>query len=155
MTEEKALLTIKDYLKHYHLNDWKAGLDNAKSRYGCCNYRTKTISVSKHFISDAGEEHIINTIRHEIAHALNWWRDNHGRKWKYVCLVVGARPKRNSPFGLIAKEKYKYKAICPTCGQETFANRLTEGMRNGRIHCRKCYKKVSLVKSRFVFELNK
>lgn len=112
--------------------DWGFKFDNAGRRFGYCKYTTLTISLSEEMVLlnwEERKEEVIDTILHEIAHALVRVRfgrkdkygrpiKGHGSEWKAVCVEIGARPIRcYSPENVkIVQGKYIYK--CPHCGKE-------------------------------------
>ncbi|MEI7632519.1 MAG: SprT-like domain-containing protein [bacterium] len=61
------------------LNDWHFAFDKSVSRFGVCNYNTKTIKLSLHltFLNDA--DRVKSTILHEIAHALVGSEQGHNK----------------------------------------------------------------------------
>ncbi|HIQ57558.1 TPA: SprT-like domain-containing protein [Candidatus Gracilibacteria bacterium] len=73
---------------------WVFIFDRAKKRFGMCNYTTKTISLSKYLTAINSEEKVINTILHEIAHALAGYNAGHGKKWKETMINLGQIPSR-------------------------------------------------------------
>lgn len=78
--ETIARKTINDH----NLSDWNFKYDRAVRRYGCCNYRTKTISMSSKLVGLNEESKNMNTLLHEIAHALAGKKAGHGYDWKKV-----------------------------------------------------------------------
>lgn len=114
---------------------YKFKFDSAKKRFGCCNYSTKTISLSK-FLCEANlnqiDGKITDTILHEIAHAIcvNIYGIIDGRghdiKWQQIAKQIGSNGKRCyslSDFGGINPPKSKYTLSCPTCEKETSMHR--------------------------------
>lgn len=109
--------------------------DYAKRRFGCCNYGTKTISLSKHLCeANLNQLHgkITDTILHELAHAfcvqVYGIRDGrgHGHNWKTIAREIGSVGKRcysYSDFGGINKPESKYTHKCETCGTESPVHR--------------------------------
>lgn len=87
---------------------WKLELDNSIRRAGCCMYQRKVISLSRHMINRNAAKRmaqVVDTIRHEIAHAIagpdkfydrygRLRNRHHGDKWKGAAVLVGANPKR-------------------------------------------------------------
>ncbi|NOX50350.1 MAG: transcription elongation protein SprT [Gammaproteobacteria bacterium] len=114
-------LTYTQLSKH-RLADWQVRLDHAKQRCGLCNYSAQIISLSRHFIEANDEVEILNTILHEIAHALVGPGHAHGVKWQKVAARIGAR-------------------TAPTAGESTVMPQPGWGL-----HCRDCS---SLVAMRF------
>jgi predicted SprT family Zn-dependent metalloprotease len=86
----------------------------------------------------------MNTINHEIAHALTFKTCGrrvkpHGFEWQFYCKLTGAVPKRCG--GYIAYKKYK--ATCFGCGKTYGRNKL------GKTHtywCTKCGYPLGLLK---------
>ena len=70
-------------LMDYHcLGTWVFRFDRAIRRFGCCNWTTRTISLSAVLTRSNTDEQIRDTILHEIAHALAGPRAGHGKLWK-------------------------------------------------------------------------
>ena len=75
---------------------WTFDFDSAKSRFGLCSPKRKKIFLSFELTKLNDIADVLDTILHEIAHALV--REFVGRKhghdniWKAYCLLVGARP---------------------------------------------------------------
>lgn len=130
-------------LKH-NLPDWKFAWDRAFRRAGCCDYRRKTITLSKHYVLLNADKpaDIKNTLLHEIAHAL---APGHGHNyyWKKVCCQIGARPERCYDSSRIVMPQGKYQATCPTCGKKFYRHRKVPGWRI--IWCIKCGKEKGLL----------
>lgn len=106
--------TIMD---QHGLTDWAFDLDNAKRRAGCCFYRSKIITLSRHYVErnlDKPDD-LRDTILHEVAHALAGHAAGHGDAWKAVCVQIGARPKRCYDSQAINMPKGKYQAVCGGC----------------------------------------
>jgi len=95
---------------------WKFEINSTVRRLGQCSYRKRTIYVSSNNIKYNTEKDILNTILHEIAHALHYQHyvdrgmereffatrytgrkfvqkiPPHGREWKRFAVLVGANP---------------------------------------------------------------
>ena len=74
--EEEAVKLID-----LHLTDtgWKLNWNNAISSLGICDYRNKTIWLSKRWSLSVNPEEVTDTILHEIAHAITPG-DGHGKE---------------------------------------------------------------------------
>ena len=100
-------------LKKHGLDDWNFRWDKARRRLGSCNCTKKTISLSAYFVALNPEKHdeILDTIRHELAHALAWKEKKargHGKVWKEYCSKLGAKPQSKAPEGAFKNAPYKY-----------------------------------------------
>jgi predicted SprT family Zn-dependent metalloprotease len=95
---------------------WVIDIDNAKRRFGCCNYTKKEISLSRPLIEANEHPQVLDTILHEIAHALTPGH-HHDEVWKAKCREIGCKDERcysDKDTVLIAG---KYKAVCGGCGK--------------------------------------
>jgi predicted SprT family Zn-dependent metalloprotease len=101
---------------------WKFAYDRAVMRFGCCNYKLKRISLSRHLTELNDASHVRDTILHEIAHALAGPRTGHGRKWKQFATSVGCKPK--SCYGdEVARPPGKFVGTCPGCKRQIYRHR--------------------------------
>ena len=89
-----ALTLGAELLAHHGLGDWRLTLDHARRRAGQCDYRTKTISLSRHYVRYADEAHIRDTILHEIAHALVGPKHGHDAVWRQKARELGCSATR-------------------------------------------------------------
>jgi predicted SprT family Zn-dependent metalloprotease len=123
--------------------DW----DRSVRRAGCCHHRTKTITLSYHYVSanlDKPDD-IYDTVLHEIAHGLAGPGEGHGQAWKDICVRIGARPVRCYDSQRIAMPEGKYVAVCGGCGM---VFRRHKKVRSARYHLR-----CGLEKGRLTFKL--
>lgn len=123
---------IAEELIHKHLNSkldynkkqWVFEFRPFKRFYGQCNYREKKIIVSSILTLLNDKENFIDTVLHEIAHALAPAREHHGRIWKKICIQIGCRPERCYN-GEINEPEKKVVYTCPNCGLEVRRHRKT------------------------------
>lgn len=102
------------------LKGWTFKKSRAKRRYGYCRYKTKTISVSPRLLNHASKEQIIDTVLHEVAHALVGPGYGHGHVWKNMARKLGANPKAcadgkeyDSYNEWFKSNNFKYVRTCP------------------------------------------
>ena len=87
----------------------------------------------------------INTMVHEIAHAINYMLGgrNHDWQWKDIFITLGGNGKRTSSDAvfskLIEKPISKYTTVCPN-GHEKPRHKFSKSVAEGRIACGKCCK---------------
>ena len=105
------------YLCKYGLEEsgWSFGWDRAIRRYGCCNFTDKRISLSKKLAALNPVDESIETILHEVAHALAGPGAGHGPRWKDICQQIGARPIRCYDGRQIKQPESPYVRYCPHC----------------------------------------
>lgn len=117
----------KELFKQFGIEEYKFYRTKTTSRLGYCDYRTRTITVSLYNTDDWED-----TLRHEIAHAVQFKRDgysdHHGKRWQEVCLEVGAEPKRCGHMEV----PHKYKLVCNECGETYLRNKKMFGYRCGK-----------------------
>jgi len=92
-----------EHLLHHHMGvhglterGWSARFDDAVTRFGACSSTRKRISLSRRLSALNDEDEVVDTILHEIAHALAFEAHgedcNHDARWKAICRRIGARP---------------------------------------------------------------
>lgn len=115
---------------------WTFNLDRAKTRAGLCDYRRRSIYLSKHYIRLNSHEDIRNTILHEIAHALAPTDGGHGILWRSMAARIGARPQRCAASHTVMPDG-RIMGTCE-CGQKHSMHRMPKR----RYTCRNCHKLV-------------
>lgn len=100
MDPNEALSLLSSRLDQHGLAElgWTGALDNAVRRFGACSPRKKRISLSRHLASINSDEETLDTVLHEIAHALAWVEHDedcgHDERWQAIAARIGARPER-------------------------------------------------------------
>jgi predicted SprT family Zn-dependent metalloprotease len=83
------------------LYDWRLAITaRMTSAAGYCHYQSKTISIAEWLTLRAGPAEIIDTVRHEVAHAIAGQDANHGPAWRRMAIELGARPEIHYPAAL-------------------------------------------------------
>ena len=93
--KEAQILIRENMLKHKLIN-WTVKFNRKTSILGSCNPGIKNLNFSKVFIEHNSKELVLNTILHEIAHALDpeVMKAPHGRNWKTIALSIRCDGKR-------------------------------------------------------------
>ena len=95
-----ALALLQEKIQEHELVElgWTGALDNAVRRFGACRYAKKRISLSRHLATINSDEETLDTILHEIAHALAFEEHGeecgHDERWQAIASRIGARPER-------------------------------------------------------------
>ena len=113
-----ALFALNKLSEHgLTLKGWYFEFNRSIKAIGKCNYAKKRIYFSENWLH-LPEKEIKDVILHEIAHALTPG-EGHGKKWKKMCLLIGAKPERCKLLTSEEKSKikYKYTATCKKCGR--------------------------------------
>lgn len=84
----------KAELRKHGLTDWRFEWDRAKTRAGACYHSQRKITMSSHYVSLNDQKNVINTILHEIAHALVGPGHGHDRVWQAKARSIGCDAKR-------------------------------------------------------------
>ena len=83
----------RNLMDSHGLHEWNLRFDESKRFLGKCNYRDKTVHLSRSHALDGKDSEIRDTILHEIAHALAGPKARHGPKWKTIAKQIGAKPR--------------------------------------------------------------
>ena len=117
MDIEKAKKVMLENMRKHSLYDWDFKFDKAKKRFGSCRHRTKTITLSEELVKLNSEEQVLDTILHEIAHALVGIRNRHNNVWKQKAKSIGCNGQK-----YYSKTVEQPKAVmiryCESCGTE-------------------------------------
>lgn len=96
-----------------------AGFNGRRRCLGICKQQTvnrrkrvTTIELSGYIVRLPRED-IIDTIRHELAHAVAGPKEGHGRLWKEAAVRLGARPHRCAREGMMREGDYKWYFVEP------------------------------------------
>lgn len=108
---------------------WRFEFDRAKRRFGSCRYSKKIITVSIHLCALNSADEIMETILHEIAHALVGGVHGHNHIWRRTALQIGSNGKRCHTSDTVAP---KFIGTCDNCG------RRIERHRRKKISCGVC-----------------
>lgn len=139
MQPSEAITTIFNMLDSHGLvaKGWTCKLSNTKHILGQCSYRDKSIRLSRIHIAMGNDTEILNTIRHEVAHAITGPGHGHGQLWKQNAMLLGARPKSTAKLSYEAPHRYEIQ--CQKC--ERVLQKRHRRMSEKRIascHCARC-----------------
>lgn len=99
------------------LSGWTFGLADTKRRLGVCKYRTKQIEIAEYYALHSPEETVLDTLLHEIAHAIVGPGAGHGPKWKAVAARLGATPRACETSSAAAMQPGDWQATCSACNR--------------------------------------
>jgi predicted SprT family Zn-dependent metalloprotease len=116
MNLTSAHLTAFELMKKHGLvaMGWTFKFDNAKSRFGVCRYRSRVIGLSAPLTLLNDEAQVVDTILHEIAHALTP-RHHHDAVWRAKAIEIGCNGERCYSSADVNTPKGSYEAVCPCC----------------------------------------
>lgn len=109
---------------------WRFEWDNAQRRRGCCDYARRKITLSRPITELLEDQHVLDTVLHEVAHALVGPGCGHGTTWRKAAKSIGCTANRcaSDPVQL----KRPFIGTCPGCG------RTIERFKRKKISCGKC-----------------
>ncbi|GAA4429217.1 hypothetical protein GCM10023169_31240 [Georgenia halophila] len=81
-------------LAEHGLDGWQLRFDNAKRRAGACRFDARVVSLSRHLMALYTEEHVRDTVLHEIAHALVGPEHAHDAVWRAQARRIGCSGER-------------------------------------------------------------
>lgn len=136
LAETEAL--ANELIKHHKANsglgkNWRFGFDLAPSRAGACKYDERRIDLSVSFCLRASRAVLIDTILHEVAHAIVGKAHNHDAVWTAKALEIGCTGERTHT---VRHTSARWTGEC-SCGQRWFRQRLSRKVANGA-RCPKC-----------------
>lgn len=103
-------------LMNEHLDDsWSFGWNDRKRSLGVCNYRDRTVKLSREWMRKLPMKDVTDTILHEIAHAIAGPGYGHGPVWKRAAVKIGAVPsyRCSREASKAAAPDPKYVIVCP------------------------------------------
>jgi predicted SprT family Zn-dependent metalloprotease len=105
------------------LSDWNFRWDSARTRGGICKHLEKTITISRIVTALNDDSWFIETMRHEIAHAIVGPGHGHNAVWRRTLINLGGNGSRTHS-GAVKREAHKVLWICHKCGQSGTKPRL-------------------------------
>lgn len=112
--KELADIAIREMTKH-GLTGWTFRFADTKRQLGVCKYRRKRIEIAEYYALNSPRESVLDTLLHEIAHALAGSAARHGPVWKAIAIRLGAIPRACDTSGEAAMKPGDWQASCPAC----------------------------------------
>ena len=122
-------------LKANSLRGWTFGLADTGRRLGVCKYRQKRIEVAEYYARNSPPETVLDTLRHEIAHAIAGPAARHGPAWKAVAIRLGATPRSCETSHRAVVKPGDWQATCPACEKTAHLYRRPKSLGGYRCKC--------------------
>lgn len=116
MEQQEIMNQARRLMDHHGLTDWSLKKSNAVQIAGMCYRNRKQISLSMKLLPNWPTDKVLDTVLHEIAHALTPNDKGHGDEWKAKCVEVGADPTRCYDGNTLPKVEHKWSVTCE-CGK--------------------------------------
>lgn len=100
-------------MTRHGLHGWTFGYAHTKRRLGVCKYRTKRIEIAEYYALNSPPETVLDTLLHEIAHAIAGPAARHGPAWKVVAQRLGATPRACENSHEAVVKPADWQATCP------------------------------------------
>jgi predicted SprT family Zn-dependent metalloprotease len=134
-----------DLMRWHGLQSYKLQFTDAVREFGRLSYRNRTLSLSLPLVKLNNELEVLDTILHEIAHALTT-SHGHDKIWQKTARDIGCNGQRCYGNDVIVPQA-AYIGTCPGC------QRTIERYRRRRMSCGKCCK--NMFNPAYVFEWSK
>ncbi len=125
---EKAIL-------NYGLQGWSFRWARTKRRLGACNYRLKRIEIAEFYARHNPPEQVLDTLLHEIAHALAGPQARHGPAWKAIARRLGATPKACDKGDQTVVMPGDWQATCGACNKTYHKYKRPQSLTGYRCRC--------------------
>lgn len=104
-------------LRKHGLNFWSFGLAKTKRRQGVCKFRDRRIEIAEYYARHNSREKVLDTLLHEIAHALAGPQAGHGPVWKAIAHELGATPQACDTCVDTVVMPGDWQATCEACNK--------------------------------------
>ncbi len=115
LTELEAIAK-REFQKHGLLH-WSFALTGTKRRQGVCKFRDRRIEIAEYYARHNSPEKVLDTLLHEIAHALAGPKARHGPAWKAVAVRLGAIPQACDTCSDTVVMPGDWQATCDACNK--------------------------------------
>lgn len=122
-------------LAKHGLRGWTFALSNTKRRLGVCKYRSKRIEIAEFHAQNNPPELVLDTLQHEIAHAIAGASAKHGPAWKAVALRLGATPRACDTSSETVVTPGDWRATCASCEKTYHRYRRPKTLSGYRCRC--------------------
>ncbi len=94
---EEVDARAREVMDRHGLREWSLRFGNARTKLGECRAQEKAIVLSRVHAVEGAPDDVMDTILHEVAHALAGPKAAHGPAWRAIARRLGARPASRAP----------------------------------------------------------
>lgn len=121
------------------LSGWRMEVSaRLKRTLGLCDYSSRSIRVNRFYAENNSEAVVLNTLRHEVAHALTPGH-GHDSTWVAAAVRLGCTAKRVCDQDILLPAG-RFQAVCPHCRRTYHKHRLRACQPSRRYYCLACGK---------------
>ena len=113
--KELETIASQEMLEARLAHGWTFVLAATQRRLGVCKYRTKRIEIAEYYARNSPQVTVLDTLLHEIAHAIAGPAAKHGPAWKAVAIRLGATPRACDNSHETVVPPGDWQATCPAC----------------------------------------
>lgn len=135
-SDMEIILWAKSIMAKHGLSHWSFKINGRLKRtLGCCHYSKQEIQLRRKHVEEDTYDCILDTLMHEIAHALVGYGAGHGPVWQRKAIELGAQPtssKARVPEKKIVEKKdgAVYAMFLKTSNGEVYQSTIPEKMYN-------------------------
>lgn len=133
--KELEAIANREMTKH-GLHGWSFGFANTKRRLGACKFRLKRIEVAEYYALNSPPETVLDTLWHEIAHALAGPGARHGPAWKAIAIRLRAIPRACETTDKAVVKPGDWQTTFPTCRKTIHRYRKPKTLSGYRCLCK-------------------
>ena len=111
-TDFVRALAERKMAEHLDLENWKFEFDNGKRRAGQCDYTNQRIQLSKYLVEIHSVDDSMQTLLHEVAHAMAGHEAGHSKAWLKIAKSIGYRNEKFTGKE-IAEKTAPWVGVCP------------------------------------------
>lgn len=129
--------TIRDLMYQHGLHGWSVRWVNTRSRAGQCKHTVRELNFSRVLLRAFSDEEAMDTITHEIAHALVGPGHKHDLVWVRQHRALGGSGREHWHNIDVVRENHRWAGVCGVSNEKVyFLNRLTRKRQFGVTRCR-------------------
>jgi hypothetical protein len=118
---------------------WVFSFVRSSKSFGMCKYEAMEICLSVELTEANERPAVLDTILHEIAHAIAGYAAGHGPLWQRWAVSLGCKPERyfSEADAVIPPPTTGFKGVCPACDHVFYFKRFVPGERRAHSSCRR------------------
>ena len=123
--------------ERHGLSGWRLEVSaRLKRTLGLCDYSRRSIRVNAFYAENNSEQVVLNTLRHEVAHALTPGH-GHDSTWVAAAVRLGCRTEPPCDQDILLPAG-RFQAVCPNCRRTHHKHRLGIDQTARRYFCLAC-----------------